>query len=60
VVAAFLDHIVKASPEAESLAVSGLVGQILISRKVASGGNPRSFGSVDDGVVRHVLHGGIS
>jgi hypothetical protein len=38
VVAAFLDHAVKASPEAESLAVSGLVGQILISRKVASGG----------------------
>jgi hypothetical protein len=58
-VAASLDHAVKASPEVESLAVPGLVGRILISRKVASGGNPRSLGSVDDGVVRHVLHGGI-
>jgi hypothetical protein len=59
VVADSLDHTVKASPEVESSAVSGLVGQISISRKVASRGNPRSFGSVDDGVVRHFLHGGI-
>jgi hypothetical protein len=44
VVAASLDHAVKAPLEVESLAVSGLAGRISISRKVASRGNPRSFG----------------
>jgi hypothetical protein len=59
VVAASLDHTVKASLEVESSAVPGFARQISISRKVASGGNPISSGSDDDGVVCHFLSGGI-
>jgi hypothetical protein len=40
--AAYLDHVVLSSPEVESRAVLGLAGRILVTRKVAFGGNPRS------------------
>jgi hypothetical protein len=41
--AAYLDHTILSSPEVESRAALRLAGQIFVSHKVASGGNPRSL-----------------
>jgi hypothetical protein len=50
---AYLDHVVVASPRVESRAVLARAGWMLITHKVASGGNPRSS---DQSMVAFVLH----
>jgi hypothetical protein len=57
--AASLDHVVVSSLEVESRAVMGFAGQILVMRKVASGGNPRSSDQSITMFVHHFLRGGI-
>jgi hypothetical protein len=57
---AYLDHAVVASPVVDSRAVLGLAGQMSITYKVASGGNPRSSNQSMMSFVRYFLREGIS